>query len=246
MKIKIAVVSIFLLFSTVACQKGGTKSGNVDISSKKDSLSYAIGLELGQNLKRQNVDVNVDMLLKALSSGYNDTSWALTKKQTRKIIVDYQNKQYTAKRVEKQKLGKINLKKGQEFLAKNKKKKGVITTKSGLQYKILKKGKGASPKDNAKVTVNYKGSLLNGKVFDSSYKRGKPAVFGIGRVIKGWTEALKMMKVGSKWKVWIPANIAYGSNGSRNTIGPNETLVFEIELLKFENQKHTRLKPLKR
>ncbi len=242
MKIKIAVVSLFLLFSTVACQSNGIKSGNIDIKTQKDSLSYAIGLELGQNLKRQKVEVNVDILENALSSGYTDTSWVLTKEQTRKIIVDFQTQQYAAKQVEKQKLGKENLKKGNEFLAKNKSRKGVKSTKSGLQYKVLKKGSGAHPKDNAKVTVNYKGTLLDGTLFDSSYKRGKPAVFSIDRVIKGWTEALKLMRVGSKWKVWIPANIAYGPNGSGKQIGPNETLIFEIELLKFENQKSNKIK----
>ncbi len=254
MKIKIAVVSLFLLFSTVACQSSETKSGDVDIKTKKDSLSYSIGLELGQNLKRQDVKIDLDFLLAGISSGYVDTSWILDNKQTRRIIVDYQTEQYALKQAEKQKLGKINLKKGEEFLAKNKNKKGVKTTKTGLQYKVLTKGKGASPKEGASVTVNYKGSLLDGTVFDDSYKRGKPAVFIIDRVISGWTEALKMMKVGSKWKVWIPTNLAYGSNGSRNKIGPNETLIFEIELLKFENKKpqknskgnkkHTRLKPL--
>jgi len=256
MKIKVAVVSLFLLFSTVACQSSGIKSGNADIKTTKDSLSYAIGLELGQNLKRQKVDVKLDLLLNALSSGYNDTSWALSREQTRKIIVNFQTSQYLAKQAEKRKEGEINLKNGKEFLAKNKNNKGVHITKSGLQYKILKKGKGASPKDNAKVTVNYTGSLLNGNVFDSSKKRGKPAVFLIGRVIKGWTEALKLMKTGSKWKVWIPANLAYGSNGGGGKIGPDETLIFEIELLKFENQKpnknngrkqsHRTLKPLKK
>ena len=237
MKIKIAVVSLFILFSTVACQSDGTNSGKVDIKTKKDSLSYAIGLELGQNLKRQKVDVKLDLLLKALSSGYNDTSWVLNREQTRKIIVNFQTSQYLAKQAEKRKQGEINLKIGKEFLAKNKNKKGVHTTKSGLQYKILKKGKGASPKDNAKVTVNYTGTLLNGNVFDSSKKRGKPAVFSINRVIKGWTEALKLMKTGSKWKVWIPTDLAYGANGGGSKIGPDETLVFEIELFKFENQK---------
>jgi len=258
MKIKIAFVSILLIFSTVACQSGGTKSGNADLSSKKDSLSYAVGLEFGQNLKRQKVDVDIDLLLNAIRSGYYDTSWALTRKQTRKIIIDYQNEQYIAKRKARQELGRLNLKKGQAFLAKNKKKKGVITTKSGLQYKILKKGKGASPRYNSKVKVNYKGYFINGKVFDSSYKRGKPAEFIVNRVIKGWTEALMKMKVGSKWKIWIPSKIAYGYNGSGKTIGPNKTLVFEIELLKIENQnsnkkskrndnkKHAKLKPLSR
>jgi len=124
-----------------------------------------------------------------------------------------------------------NLKKGNDFLAANKAKKGIIVTASGLQYEIIKEGKGAKPALTDKVKCDYKGTLIDGKQFDSSYDRGKPAIFSVTGVIKGWTEALQLMPVGSKWKLYIPANLAYGVHGSGKTIGPNETLIFEIELL---------------
>jgi FKBP-type peptidyl-prolyl cis-trans isomerase FklB len=130
-----------------------------------------------------------------------------------------------------------NLKKGNDFLAANKAKKGIIVTASGLQYEIIKEGKGAKPSLNDVVKCDYRGTLIDGTQFDSSYDRGKPATFSVTGVIKGWTEALQLMPVGSKWKLYIPANLAYGVHGSSKTIGPNETLIFEIELLNIEPKK---------
>ena len=129
--------------------------------------------------------------------------------------------------------GEKNLKEGKAFLEKNSKKKGVITTKSGLQYKIIKSGKGATPKPGDTVTTHYRGTLINGTEFDSSYKRGKPASFPVNGVIKGWTEALQLMQVGDKWELYIPAELAYGANGPSPVIGPNSALIFEIELIKI-------------
>jgi len=226
------LMGIFL-FGSVACQQQGV-STSVDMKTKKDTLSYAIGQELGANLRKQEIEVDVNILLSALKKAYTDTNTVLSAEEARSAIVDYQTERYEAKQEGKKKLSAKNEAKEKEFLAENKKKEGVITTNSGLQYKVLKAGSGKKATDNSVVTVNYRGRLLDGTEFDSSYKNGKPATFNIHRVIPGWTEVLKLMREGDKFEVYIPSRLAYGFNGSGDKIGPSEMLIFEIELLKVD------------
>jgi FKBP-type peptidyl-prolyl cis-trans isomerase FklB len=192
----------------------------------KDKASYSIGLNFGFNFQKQNVDLNVD----AFNAGFKDAMSGkkplMSEQEVRDTLMaferDLQQKQAAA--------GQKNAADSEKFLADNKKKDGVKTTASGLQYKVLKEGSGAQPKSSDTVTVNYRGTLMDGTEFDSSYKRGQPTSFPVGGVIKGWTEALQLMKVGSKYQLFIPANLAYGEQG-RPGIPPNSLLIFEVELM---------------
>jgi len=203
----------------------------VTLKTQKDKVSYIIGLDIGMNMKRQSVDVDTDILLKGLKDGLSGAKPAMSEDDMRKVMTSFNEEMKKKHDVEVKKLAEKNKKEGEEFLAANKKKKGVVTLPSGLQYKIITKGKGKSPTLNDIVTVNYRGTLLDGKEFDSSFKRGKPATFPVKGVIKGWTEALQLMKPGAKWELFIPSDLAYGPRGAGNVIGPNATLVFEVELL---------------
>ena len=196
------------------------------LKDQKDKVSYSIGLNIGFNLNRQNVQINPDVL----SAGIKDAIAGkpqLTTDQVKEVMTtfekDMQQKQKAA--------GEKNASEGAKFLEENKKKEGVKTTASGLQYKAIKEGTGAQPKATDTVTVNYRGTLINGTEFDSSYKRGQPATFPLNGVIKGWTEGLQLMKVGSKYQFFVPPNLAYGERTVGPDITPNSTLIFEVELL---------------
>ena len=193
----------------------------------KDRASYAIGLNVGFNMKRQNVEVSQD----AFVAGFKDAMTpgkqpALTEQQVRETMMAFQ-KEMEQKQTQ---AAEKNAADGQKFLSDNKSKEGVKTTASGLQYKVLKEGNGAQPKSSDTVTVNYRGTLVDGTEFDSSYKRNQPATFPVSGVIKGWTEALQMMKVGSKYQLFIPPDLAYGPQAQRE-IPPNSVLIFEVELM---------------
>ncbi len=206
--------------------------------SEKEKLSYSIGYSQGSSMagffKEQSIDVDANTINEAFKSGLTGTKPALTEQEMHEVLAGFQ-KSLAAKQTERMKeMSSRNEKAGETFLAENKKKEGVITRPSGLQYKVLKEGTEKTPKATDKVKVNYKGTLIDGTEFDSSYKRGTPAAFQVDKVIPGWTEALQLMKVGSKWEVFIPANLAYGNRGAGQIIGPNSTLIFEIELLSIE------------
>jgi len=204
--------------------------------SLEDKASYIIGFNLGSNLKQQEIPVNGDLIIKGLRDGLGGAPGLLTNDEIQAAMTEFQQ-QMMAKQQEKMKaVGEKNKKEADEFLAANKTKPGVITTASGLQYQVLQEGTGPVPKPTDQVTVNYKGTLLDGKVFDSSYERNQPATFTVGQVIPGWVEALQLMKVGSKFKLFIPPALAYGENGAGQEIGPNSLLIFEVELLKAEAQ----------
>ncbi|MDP9186071.1 MAG: FKBP-type peptidyl-prolyl cis-trans isomerase [Verrucomicrobiota bacterium] len=192
----------------------------------KDKASYALGLNFGFNFKRQNVDLNTD----AFAAGFKDAMAGrkplMSEQEVRETMTAFE-KDMQQKQAE---TAQKNAAEADKFLAANKSKEGVKTTESGLQYKVLKEGSGAQPKSSDTVTVNYRGTLVDGTEFDSSYKRGQPATFPVGGVIKGWTEALQLMKVGSKFQLFIPANLAYGEQG-RPGIPPNSLLIFEVELM---------------
>lgn len=203
----------------------------VTLKTQKDKVSYIIGLNIGSSMKRQSVDVDPNLLLKGLKDGLSGSKPLMSNDEMRKTMTAFSQEMKKKHDEEMKKLGEKNKEEGEKFLAANKKKKGVVTLPSGLQYKIIKKGKGKSPTINDIVTVNYRGTLVDGKEFDSSYKRGKPATFPVKGVIKGWTEALQLMKPGAKWELFIPSDLAYGARGAGATIGPDSTLIFEVELL---------------
>ncbi len=195
-----------------------------ELKNEKDSLSYAIGVDIANSFKRQNVDLNLDVFTKALASGLENKA-TMTPEQCSSYIREYFMNLST-------KAGKENKAKGLAFLEKNKTEAGVVTLPSGLQYKVLKEGTGVKPTVNDRVTVHYAGTTLDGEEFDSSIKRGEPATFGVTQVIKGWTEALQLMAPGAKWKLFIPDNLAYGAQGPP-AIGPNQVLIFDVELIEI-------------
>jgi FKBP-type peptidyl-prolyl cis-trans isomerase FklB len=196
-----------------------------------EKVSYGIGLNIGKNFKKDGIDVDLDLLVKGVKDALAGSKPLCSDAEIREAMTAIQ-KELQAKQAERAKgAGEKNKKEGEEYLAENKKKEGVKTTKSGLQYKVLKAGTGKTPKASDTVVTHYKGTLIDGTVFDSSYDRGEPATFPVGRVIKGWTEALQLMTVGSKWQLFIPSELAYGADGAGDDIGPNAVLIFEIELV---------------
>lgn len=196
------------------------------LKDPKDKASYSIGLNIGRNFKRQNVDLNPDALVAGLKDALSGAKPALNETEERDAMMSLQKDA-----MEKQKvMGEKNAAEGKKFLDENRKKDGVKTTASGLQYKVMKEGNGPQPKASDTVTVDYKGTLIDGTEFDSSYKRGQPATFPLNGVIKGWTEGLQLMKTGAKYQFFIPADLAYGSRQMGPDIPPNSTLIFEVEL----------------
>jgi FKBP-type peptidyl-prolyl cis-trans isomerase FklB len=213
-----------------------------ELKDQKSKVSYGIGMNIGNNLKRSGYEIDVDTLAGAIKDVMAGKELKLTDAQAREVLMSY-SKEMQAKREEERKLkAEKNHKEGEAFLAENKKKPDVkthmVTLPNGktaeMQYKVLKEGTGPIPGSNDTVTVNYRGTLINGTEFDSSAKRGTPAKFSVNGVIKGWTEALLMMKVGSKWELYIPAALAYDDRGSGQLIEPGATLIFEVELLSAE------------
>jgi len=215
----------------------------VTLTTDKDKTSYAIGADLGMKLKQAEIDVDPAILSRAVKDILSGGKTAMTEDEVRAKLTDL-TKGLQAKQQENQKkqaeadkvLGDKNRKDGETFLAENKSKEGVVSLPSGLQYKILKTGDGPKPTPQDTVTCNYRGTLLDGKEFDSSYKRGQPASFPVGGVIKGWTEALQLMPVGSKWQLFIPADLAYGDRRAGPDITPGSTLIFEVELLSIKEK----------
>lgn len=206
------------------------------LTTQKEKLSYAIGIDMGTSLKKNAIDVDPDVLFKGIKDALSGGKQLMTEQELKETIQTAQ-KELAAKQQEKTKvLAEKNKKEGEIFLAENKKKKGVKTLPSGLQYKVITEGKGKMPKATDTVTVNYKGMLIDGTEFDSSFKRNEPATFPVSGVIKGWTEALQLMKEGSKWQLVIPADLAYGERGTPGgPIGPNAVLIFEVELLSIKS-----------
>jgi FKBP-type peptidyl-prolyl cis-trans isomerase FklB len=222
-----------IILSIVALSFAASAFGEdkpAQLKDSKDKFSYAIGLDIGMNFKRQNVDVSPDLVMSGIKDGMAGKP-QMTVEQIRDTMVAFQ-KDMQAKQAE---AGKKSEADANKFLADNKTKDGVKTTASGLEYKMLKDGNGAQPKSTDTVTVNYRGTLIDGTEFDSSYKRGEPATFPVGGVIKGWTEALQLMKVGSKYQLFIPPNLAYGPQSPSPSIPPNSLLIFEVELMKVES-----------
>jgi FKBP-type peptidyl-prolyl cis-trans isomerase FklB len=200
---------------------------NATLDTDKQKISYIFGIQVGQNMMQEGVELDIEAFKAGVADMMAGKQPQLDQATAEQVVQAYQAEkaQELAKVMnEKQAQAKV-------FMEENAKKDGVVTTDSGLQYEVLSEGDGATPTDNDKVIANYKGTLIDGTVFDSSYDRGEPATFPVNGVIQGWQEALKLMKEGSKWRIVVPANLAYGPRGAGNLIGPNETLIFEIELI---------------
>jgi FKBP-type peptidyl-prolyl cis-trans isomerase FklB len=229
MKLKLIVIlGILFLVSQVNAQE------NLVLKNQKDKISYIIGMDIGTNLKKQSIDIDSNILAKGVKDVLAGTKPLLTEQEIQETMVAFQ-KEMMAKQAE---VAKKNKAEGEVFLTENKKKEGVKSLLSGLQYKVIKAGTGKKPKSTDTVTAHYRGTLINGTEFDSSYKRGQPATFPVsGGMIPGWTEALQLMEEGAKWQLFIPSNLAYGEQGAGRDIGPNATLIFEIELVSIQEKK---------
>jgi FKBP-type peptidyl-prolyl cis-trans isomerase len=214
---------------TAETQKPATAPESSPWKDEKEKVSYAIGMGVGTNLHKNGVVIDMDGFLRGLKDSMTGGKTVMTEDEARAAITQFVQ-QIKAKESE------VNKKEGESFLAQNKAKEGVVVLPSGLQYKILTPGTGPKPALGDTVVCNYRGTLINGTEFDSSYKSGKPAIFPLGRVIKGWTEALQLMPVGSKWQLFIPPDLAYGERGAGDVIGPGTTLIFEVELLSIQEK----------
>jgi len=248
-KIRISIAMLVLGFFVVmpvnAAEKGTTKDVNepeiaVQAADEKaevfktemDKVSYIIGTQIGENLKKAEIDVNLELLIQGLKDTLKGKEPALSQAYMQKVYSDWQQRMRAKQVARQKKEAAENLAAGTAFLEANKAKQGVKVLPSGLQYKVITEGTGNTPTADDKVKTHYRGTLIDGTEFDSSYKRNEPAEFRVKGVIKGWTEALQLMKEGGKWELYIPANLAYGQRG-RPGIPPNSTLVFEIELIEI-------------
>ncbi len=204
------------------------------LKTQKDKLSYALGMNFGKTLQKQGVDVDPAVLYRGLKDTLAGGKLLLTDEEVKAAIVELQTDLRKQQEERDRAAKEANRKEGEDFLAANKSKEGVVTLPSGLQYKVLTEGTGPKPTASDSVVCNYRGTLINGTEFDSSYKRGEPATFPVTGVIRGWTEALELMPVGSKWQLFIPPDLAYGERGAGADIGPNATLIFEVELVSIK------------
>ena len=227
MKRRIAMVTCGL----VALSGASFAADAPELKTDKEKISYSIGMDIGGNLKRGSVEVDPDLLAKGLKDSYGGGKTVLTEDQARQTLADFQKAMMAKQAETMKKLSEKNKADGEKFLAENAKKEGVKVLPSGLQYKVIAPGTGKSPTTADTVTTHYRGTLIDGTEFDSSYKRGQPATFPVSGVIPGWTEALQLMKEGAKWQLFVPPGLAYGERGAGQVIGPNATLVFEVELL---------------
>lgn len=237
---KIVLILVAVLIISALCFGEVQKTvKKIKFKDQREKLSYSIGLDIGKNLKKQEIDINTKLLLKGLTDALSGTTPSLTEEEIKEVFTTFQKAMETKQNEKKLKLAEKNKTEGEAFLVANKTKEGVVTLPSGLQYKELTPGKGPSPIATDTVTVNYQGTLIDGTEFDSSYKRGQPLKIGVSGVIPAWTEALQLMKVGAKWQLFIPANLAYGTQGAGQVIGPDAVLIFEVELLGIEPKTNT-------
>ena len=221
--------------TTTAAKKPAT-TAPFTLKTQKDKASYAIGLNIGRSMKKDDIDVDPDVIARGLKDAFADKKLLLTDEEAQAALTQLKNDVQKHQQEVYQASLEKNKKEGEAFLTANKAKPGVVTLPSGLQYKVVQEGTGPKPTAADTVVCNYKGTLVDGTEFDSSYKRGQPATFPVGQVIKGWTEALQLMPVGSKWELFVPPSLAYGERGTGGggPIGPDATLIFEVELVSIQ------------
>ncbi len=227
-KALLALACLGLLAPTACAQE------KPPVQTEQQKISYSLGYSIGRDFSQKQLDIDADVLLRGMQDALADRTTALSEEEMRQAMMNLQKKMMAQQQQQVQQLADQNEQAGKAFLTENRQKEGVKTTMSGLQYKVISKGTGKKPGQGDKVTVHYRGRLLDGTEFDSSYKRNKPATFPVGGVIPGWTEALQLMKEGAKWQLFIPAKLAYGEKGAGPMIGPNATLIFDVELLSIE------------
>ena len=228
------LVALILSLSLLSCSSGEKSASKKALKSDSERFGYALGMDIGNSLKEMQADIDLPSLMAGLRDTFEGTKALLTPEEAAEVGKEF-SKKMQEKQAEKNKnLAEKNREEGEAFLTENKKKEGVVTTESGLQVMLLEEGDGPKPKATDQVKVHYQGTLLDGTEFDSSYKRGQPVTFPVNGVIAGWTEALQLMKVGSKVRLFIPSDLAYGERGAGQRIGPNATLIFEVELLGIE------------
>ena len=225
-----------LILGYSMCMAKQTVDPNTPISTK-DKISYSLGVKTAENFETQEIDIDSNMFAIGLSDAVSKQKLKLSAKEIQDVIIEFQQQQISKMHIKEKNLAKENLVKSKDFLSKNKLKDGVQVTKSGLQYKVLTKGKGKSPKPDDYVTVNYRGTLIDGTEFDSSYRRNKATTFQLKGLISGWQEALSLMKPGDRWELVIPPELAYGDKSAGPVIKPNSTLIFEIELIAINSTK---------
>ena len=206
------------------------------LKTQKDKVSYAIGLNVGKSMQRDAVDIDPKILLRGMQDALSGSKPLMSEDEIKTTMTALQTEVRKQQMEKMQVAAEATKKQGDEFLAANKAKEGVVTLPSGLQYKVLQQGTGPKPTATDSVVCNYRGTLVDGTEFDSSYKRGQPATFPVSQVVKGWTEALQLMPIGSKWQLFVPADLAYGPRGKPPVIGPNATLIFEIELISIQDK----------
>jgi len=232
MILRLIAAGIFLLAAgSAAAQEPGA------LKDQKEKISYIIGMDIGTNFKRQSIDIDPDILNRGIKDGLSGAKALISEQEAKEVLAAFEQSMRARQEGLRRTVGEKNKKEGEIFLSENKAKEGVKTAPSGLQYRVIKPGTGKKPQPTDTVTVDYRGTLVDGTEFDSSYRRGKPATFPVSGVIPGWTEALQMMEEGAKWQIVIPAKLAYGEQGAGQAIGPNATLIFEVELISIQEKK---------
>jgi FKBP-type peptidyl-prolyl cis-trans isomerase FklB len=227
-----SVLLLGLVAASVSLNVSGKEPATTGFKTDKQKFSYAVGHQMGQNIKRQNLEIEPKIVAQGMQDALTGAKPKITPEDMQAAVHGYQKKEQE----KMESAAKKNLEAGQAFLEANKKKEGIVALPSGLQYKIITEGKGKQPKSSDTVVAHYRGSLVDGSEFDSSYKRNEPATFPLEGVIKGWQEILPLMKEGSKWQVYIPSELGYGSRGAGSAIGPNQALIFDIELISIKNE----------
>jgi FKBP-type peptidyl-prolyl cis-trans isomerase FklB len=234
MYLRLFAVMIMLTSLAGCTPEEATSASELKLDTPKNRISYTIGVNIGQDFKSQNMDVDPDLLLMGLKDTLSGKELQLTEEEMVQEIQNFQQEMQAKMAAEMEAKAAENKASGEAFMTENAKQEGVVVTESGLQYKIIEPGQGDSPGPADVATVHYRGTLIDGTQFDSSYDRGQPASFPVGGVIAGWSEALQLMKPGAKWQLVIPAELAYGERGAGQDIGPNSTLLFDVELISVE------------
>ncbi len=223
-----ALALALVAWNSIVAQQPGAQ---LNLPDNRTKASYIIGTNIGGQMKADDLNLDLNALMKGIQDGMAGAPPAMTQEEMQKVMTAFRQEVEAIQAKKAAVAGGANKDEGLKFLAANKAQPGVTTLPSGLQYKVLKQGNGPSPKPTDQVTTHYRGTLINGKVFDSSYDRGQPATFPVNGVIKGWTEALQLMKVGDKWQLYVPSELAYGERSAGQDIGPNSVLIFEVELI---------------